>query len=217
VEDRAGRDGVLVVRADDSAGVVVIEAWYDSLEVWRETAGGTERADTDGFVGGRYRGAISPAGAYRPLAAPFVPDDLAALTNLAAAFDDFLPRLPAAALDEGGRWSDGRGAEFRRHADRREAGEPVQRFRWTLKRSEQAPLLADDSLRATVTQETSETGELSWTPRLGPFAWYRRIEVEATVPPRGGVTQPFLSTVLQEVWVTRAPGHPACPQPGEGR
>jgi hypothetical protein len=156
-------------------------------------------------------------GAYRPLAAPFVPDGLASLTNLAAAFDDFLPRLPAAVLHEGDRWSDGLGADFRRHADRRDASEPVQRFRWTLKRSEEAPLVAADSLRATVTQETSETGELSWAPRLGPFAWYRRIEVDATVPPRGGVTQPVRPTVVQEVWGTRAPGHAGCSQPGESR
>lgn len=207
--DRAGRDGLLVVRSADSAGVLLVEAWYDSLAVWRETAAGTEHADTDGFVGGRYRGRLQPDGRFEVFAHPFVPDDLATLADLRRAFDDFFPPLAPVPLALGGVWT-GPGLEIRRLDGGRHGALAVERFRWTRAGAGDEPVTAGDSL-VTVRQETRERGELSWSAAHGPVAWERRIRVDARVPERAGVLRAMTSTVEQDVRVTRQTGHPACP------
>lgn len=207
--DRAGRDGTLVLRAADSAGVLVVEAWYDSLAVWRDTGAGTERADPDGFVGGRYRGRLHPDGRYEPGARPFVPDALAALADLSVALDDFLPPLPPEPLDRRRAWT-GLGLEIRRLEDGRLGGVPVERYRWTRASRRDQPVAANDSVAVAVQEESGEESELSWSPAHGPLAWHRKIRVRARVPARPGVIRAMTSTVEQEVWVTRRYGHPAC-------
>lgn len=207
--DRAGRDGLLVVRSVDSAGMLLVEAWYDSLAVWRETAAGTEHADTDGFVGGRYRGRLQPDGRFEAVVHPFVPDQLATLADLRRALDDFFPPLPPAPLARGSVWT-GPALEIRRLDDAHQGGVAVERFRWTRAGVREEPVAAGDSL-VTVRQETRERGDLSWSAAHGPLAWERRIRVDARVPERQGVLRAMTSTIEQEVRVTRRTGHPVCP------
>ncbi|MSR03201.1 MAG: hypothetical protein EXR94_10775 [Gemmatimonadetes bacterium] len=201
VADRAGRFGLLVLNGRDSSGVVVLEAWYDSLEVWRETAAGREAPETDGVVGGRFRGVLHAAGKYRPLKAPFIPDELADVADLAAVLDDFLPWLPPAPLAAGQQWSDTTGLTIRRLPDRAR----THHYRWTASRRRGDRYAASDSLSVTLDQVIKETGELEWSPEGGPLGWTRQINVSARIPATGGVKRPVRSTVDQTVTVTRRP------------
>lgn len=201
VADRGGRFGVLVLNARDSSGVMVLEAWYDSLDVWRETAAGRESPETDGVVGGRFRGVLQAAGTYRPVKVPFIPDELAEVADLAAVMDDFLPLLPPTPLAVGQQWSDTTGLSIRRLPD----GARTQRYRWTATRRRGDRYAASDSLSVTLDQVIKETGELEWSPALGPLRWTRRINVSARIPATGGVKRPVRSAVEQTVTVTRRP------------
>ena len=199
VADRGGRVGLLVLNGRDSSGVVVLEAWYDSLEVWRETGAGREAPETDGVVGGRFRGVLQPAGAYRPAKVPFIPEDLAEVADLAAVMDDFLPRLPPAPLAPGQQWSDTTGYTIRRLPDAAKA----QHYRWTVTRRRGDQYAATDSLAVTLDQLIKESGELAWSAERGPVSWTRQINISARIPATGGVKRSVRSTIDQAVTVTR--------------
>ena len=95
VEDTAVRQGVLVVRR---LGADSIEAWYDSLEVWRGAGEVRQVPETDGVIGGRFRGLLSSDGRYRSVVRPFIPDPLLDVSDVAVALDEFFPLLPIVAL-----------------------------------------------------------------------------------------------------------------------
>jgi len=198
VADRAGRFGLLVLNGRDSSGAIVLEAWYDSLEVWRESGGAREVPATDGVVGGRFRGLLQLDGRYQALKTPFVPDELAEVADVAAVMDDFLPRL-APGLAPGQERSDPAGLVIRRLPD---AG-TEQRYRWTFTRRRGDRYPATDSLAVTLDQLIRETGELTWSAERGPLGWTRQITVSARIPATGGVKRPIRSTVEQAVAVTR--------------
>lgn len=204
IQDRAGRDGVLAILSRDTTGGLAIEAWFDSLAVWRRTRAGTERGDPEGFLGGRYRGLLLPTGAYESTAVPFVPDQLADLADLRTALDDFFPLLADPPLKPGGVWR-AEGIEIRRVADRDGFGQ----YRWR-KTSRISDSVTVEAGTARIEQQTTETGQLSWSASLGPAAWYRRIEVQARLPRTESVRQGMVSEVLQEIWVTRRPRSPIC-------
>lgn len=199
VADRGGRFGLLVLNGRDSSGAVLLEAWYDSLEVWRETGAGREAPETDGVVGGRFRGVLQPNGAYLPLKAPFIPGDLAEVADLAAVMDDFLPLLPPAPLVPGQQWSDTAGYTIRRLPD----AAKTQHYRWTATRRRGDKYAATDSLSVTLDQLIKETGDLTWSRERGLLTWTRRINVSARIPATGGVKRPIRSTIDQTVTVTR--------------
>jgi len=56
------RDGLWRLRGLPAPAGISVEAWYDSLAVSRTSPEGVLVPDTDGLLGGRYRGALSPAG-----------------------------------------------------------------------------------------------------------------------------------------------------------
>ena len=199
VADRGGRFGLVVVNGRDSSGMIVLEAWYDSLDVWRETGAGREAPETDGVVGGRFRGILMPDGTYQPVRAPFIPDDLANVADLAAVMDDFLPRLAPAPLARHQQLSDTTGFSIRRIPD----ADKTQQYRWTATRRRGDQYAATDSLSVTLNQLIQETGELSWSPERGPLRWTRQINVSARIPATGGVKRSIRSTVDQTVTVTR--------------
>ena len=95
------RDGVLHFRAHPAGDAIAIEAWYDSLALTRESPEATLVPDTDGLLGGRFRGTLSAAGRYAVEARPFVPDEVAEVADVGGALDDLLPPLPPRALAVG--------------------------------------------------------------------------------------------------------------------
>lgn len=209
--DAAGRDGVLVLRSAPVSGGLEIEAWYDSLEVWRDTQDGTERADTDGFVGGRFRGVLSPTGGYRATVRPFVPDDLAALADLSRVLDDFLPPVAPMPLAPGARWSDGPGLVVERLSDERLAGGDVAaRFRWT-RTSRPREIRSADSAAVRMEQAQEEEGEVAWLEGRGPLSWRRTVTVRVSVPAQPGVPAAIASVVTQRIRVVRDESRSRCP------
>ncbi len=115
-----------MIRARDTLGGVAFDAWYDSLALARGSPAGELRPDTDGLLGGRYRGLLGPDGGYTAQARPFVPDEVAEVADLGAALDDLLPPLAPVALAPGQTWR-GPSTVIRRLADTAGAGGPLRR------------------------------------------------------------------------------------------
>jgi hypothetical protein len=183
-------------------GAIVVEAWYDSLAVWRISREGKQSPDTDGFLGGRYRGLLTSEGRYRAIKTPFVPDEVMEVADLATAMEDFLPRLPAVPLAVGAKWKDST-RTIERLADRRESGAVFGRYRWHLKHRRGDRYQATDSVAVTLDQIVNESGELVWSETHGVVSWTRKISIAARIPATGGVKRSVRSIVDQNVSVVR--------------
>ncbi len=180
--EATGRDGVLLVRASPGdGGGIPIEAWYDSLVVWRETPTGRVAPETDGLIGGRWSGVLAPAGAYRAGSAPFIPDEVAAVADLRAVLEDFFPRLPDRALRD------------REH------------YEWSLTRPADTTAVEQDSLQAVMRRETSERGSLTWAQGRGPVHWERTLTISVRITPQSRPSREVKSTVTQRIEVRRLP------------
>lgn len=202
VRNGAGRDGVLLVTARDSSGALALDAWYDSLVVWRETEAGREMPDLDGFLGGRYRGLLAADGRYEAIRLPFVPNEVADIADLAPVLDDFFPRLPGRELAVGAQWTDS-GFTIRRDRDHRAGGEARHRYAWTSTSRYGDRYPAADTLEVTIDQVVREEGQLLWSPRFGPLTWSRTIAITARIPATGGVKRSLRSTIEQRIEVVR--------------
>ncbi len=209
VKATAVRDGVWSFRAHDSSGGVVLEGWYDSLSLRRRTAESEVSADTDGLIGGRYRGLLLPAGGYVEIARPFVPDEVAEVADLSRVARDLFPPLPLKPLGRGESWM-GAGLELARLRDTVVAGRPLLRFRLEARDETRESIPRGDTVPIPVRQTTLEVGDIFWSPTSGLVRRARDITVEATIPSGGRIRLPVRSRVVQRVQLTRLPSEPAC-------
>lgn len=193
-----GRSGVLVVTARDSAGGMLIESWFDSLMVWRAELTGKHLVDTDGVIGGRFLGLLDSAGRYRRLDAPFVPGEIAEITNLTAALDDFFPPVPGTPLEVGQRWQDSTGWVVSRQSDQKN----LQRYRMLGNRTLHSRL-GGDSLADTAQQVERETAQMLWDPTAGLVRWDRSIEAEAAIPANEEIPHGAQTRVEQTIRLER--------------
>jgi len=200
------RDGVLRLRARPAPTGVSVEAWYDSLALSRESPEGKLLPDTDGLLGGRYRGALTPAGRYTAEARPFVPDDVAEVADLGGAMDDLLPPLPAVALAVGQRWSDSSGLELRRLPDSVAGRRVVRRLALRAHAEADQATVRGDTTRLPARQVTVENGQIDWDPAIGLLRRVRRLVVETSVPAGGPLRQPLRSRLEQEGTLVRVGG-----------
>jgi hypothetical protein len=201
--ETVGLDGELRFRAKPAKGdSVQVEAWFDTLSIWRRTAEANLEPDTDPIIGGRYRGVVSRDGHYRADARPFVPDDLAEVADLSRALDDLLPRLPPQAVSVGSTWTDGSGLELRRLAD--SAGvDSVLQFRLSLRRDTREGALRGDSIPLQLNQRFREEGSFAWHVRRGLLRRERHITIETEVPAEPRVRRPVRARVEQSVVLER--------------
>jgi hypothetical protein len=199
----AGRRAIWQFRAAPAADQVALEGWLDSLAVWRRSAETTISPDTDGLLGGRYRGTLSGTGSYTSRARPFVPDEVGEVAGMATALDDFFPPLPQRALAPGQSWNDSAGVTIRRLSDSALSGLLLYRFaleaRWESRRA----AVAGDTLPLELRQLSQERGTFVWHPMLGLLRRDRRIVVETTVPPGRSVRQTVRSKIEQRITVLR--------------
>ena len=209
VEATVDRSGVWSFRARDTAGGLLVEAWYDSLALRRRGADGEVRADTDGLIGGRYRGILAPSGAYTELAQPFVPDEVAEVADLSVAARDLLPPLPERSLAAGESWA-GPGHELARLPDTAVAGRSLLHFRIQARSDTSQVLPRGDTVPIPVRQTVTEAGDIYWSPSSGLVRRTRDITIDATIPTGGRVRQPVRSRVTQRVELTRLPAQPDC-------
>jgi hypothetical protein len=206
----AEREGTWSFRARDSAGGLVLEGWYDSL-VLRHGSGDTLTApDTDGILGGRYRGLLRPAGEYRPLATPFVPDEVAEAADAAAFADDLFPRLPPSPLAVGTRWSDGAGLELERLADSAGAGGPLQRYALRRRAETSEAVPAGDTVPVPLRQTTVDQSRIVWDPARGLLRRTRETVIEASIPAGGRIRTPVRSRVVQRAEFLRVGSSDSC-------
>jgi hypothetical protein len=201
-EGTSERLGVWQLRAHDSAGAVLLEGWYDSLAIRRHTAAGDLVPDTDGLIGGRYRGRLDPTGHYEPTARPFIPDEVAEVADLSAALDDLLPPLPPAPLRPGGTWQDA-GLTITRLADTLAQGRTLQRYSLEARRRASEATPRGDTVPVALAQAMTEQGSFLWDPALGLLAQRRKIEIETSIPAGGRIRAPVRSRIVQHIEVAR--------------
>jgi hypothetical protein len=197
------RRGVWQFRAAPSGQEIALEAWLDSLVLTRRSAETAITPDTDGLLGGRYRGTLSGSGTYSSQVRPFVPDEVAEVAGMATALDDFFPPLPSRQLKPGERWTDSRGSTIRRLPDSALSGLPL--FRYELERKSATRVVARprDSLVVPLRQLSEEHGTFLWHPLLGLVRRDRKIVVQTAVPAGRTVRQSVRSRVEQEITVIR--------------
>ncbi|HEV8454896.1 MAG TPA: hypothetical protein VGQ24_08395 [Gemmatimonadales bacterium] len=203
LKQTAGRRGVWQFRAKPAVDGVSLEGWLDSLSLWRKSRETTIRPDTDGLLGGRYRGALSGSGAYLSQARPFVPDEVAEIAGMATALDDFFPPLPPRLLRPEQAWSDASGVMIRRMADSGMSGTPLYRFELEVRREARSNPMPNDTASLRLRQLSREHGTFVWHPLLGLLRRDRRIVVETSVPAGRAIRQPVRSRVEQRITVLR--------------
>jgi hypothetical protein len=169
--------------------------------VWRTEATGQRAVDTDGVIGGRFLGLLDPEGRYSRIDAPFVPGEIAEITNLTAALDDFFPPVPGTSLDPGQRWQDSTGWIISRQSDQKN----LQRYRMLGHRTLH-PRLGGDSLADTAQQVEQETALMLWDPAAGLMGWDRSIEAEAAIPASDELPHGAQTRVEQTIRLERVSG-----------
>lgn len=178
-EERSGRAGLLLIRATAGDSGLDLLAWFDSLTVWREGPEGRSIPDTEGLLGGRWRGLLQSGGRYTGKVVPFIPDEVAGVADLRGILEDFFPLLPDSALGDGATW------------------------RWSTRTSGDSTTIVEDSLAIPVHRESIETGSLVWSAAVGPVRWEREITVTARIPPGRPFSRGVVSVVRQVVRVER--------------
>jgi hypothetical protein len=202
-EQTTGRRGVWRFSAASEHAGVALEGWLDSLALWRRLRTTQVRPDTDGLVGGRYRGLLTPDGEYQSRKVPFIPAEVAELADMATALNDLLPSLPDQPLRPGQTWTDSAGLTVERLADSGMSGVPLYRFRVEDRRTASAAAVPGDTTLIRLRQSSEEEGVFVWHPSVGLLRRERHITIKTTVPARGVVQQTVRSQVEQRITLTR--------------
>jgi hypothetical protein len=197
------RSGVLRFRARAAGDSLALEAWYDSLALSRESPEVTLRPDTDGLIGGRFRGTLSPDGRYREIARPYIPDGVAEVAGVGRTLEDLLPPLPPRPLTVGEHWTDGAGLELQRIADSSARGGPVRRLLLRSKTRTDTAAVRGDTIQLPATEITTEEGELDWELERGLMRRTRHIVIETSVPAGGPLKLPLRSRMEQQAELVR--------------
>lgn len=197
------RHGRWRFRAAPSGPEIALEGWLDSLSLARRAAESTITPDTDGLLGGRYRGTLTPRGSYSSQVRPFVPDEVAEVAGMATALDDFFPPLPPVRLEVGQVWSDSDGLSIRRLPDSALSGVPLLRFELDRRSESRTAVRLDDTIALSRREVSEEEGAFVWHPTLGLIGRDRRIVVQTTVPVSRAVRQPVRSKVEQQITLRR--------------
>ncbi|HXW96446.1 MAG TPA: hypothetical protein VEI47_02590 [Gemmatimonadales bacterium] len=201
--ETTGRDGILELRAAAQDSLIMLTAWFDTLIVWREGAGERLEPETDGVIGGRYKGSLTVQGAFVSLDRPFVPDEVAQVSDVGDALQELLPPLPPVALQPGQGWKDDLGTVISRLPDGLNGGHRVERYRLTRRSSGEEFRMLPDSIEVRATRRESETGVYEWTAELGVVHWDRGITTDVMVPTGGPVRAPFRTHIEQQATVDR--------------
>ena len=205
------RRGAWQFRAARADTNLSLEGWLDSLTITRRSEETAISPDTDGLLGGRFRGRLSLTGSYTADVHPFVPDEVAEVAGMATALDDFFPRVPPRGLRVGEAWTDSIGLTIKRLPDSVSAGVGLQRF--DMRKREKAKTAASVRDTMPLEQESNEAGQFVWHPQRGLLRRVRSIVVETTVPPSRTVRQAVRSKVEQRVTLVRTPNskrHTVC-------
>jgi hypothetical protein len=198
-----GRRGVWRFRSAPGSDGLSLEGWLDTLSLWRKSPEATIRPDTDGLLGGRYRGTLSSSGTYVSQTRPFIPDEVAEVAGMGTVLDDFFPPLPTRRLRPGQAWSDSAGVTLRRIADSGMSGVALYRFELEMLRESRSAPAPKDTASLHLRQVTRERGTFVWHPLVGLVRRDRRIVVETSVPAGRTIRQAVRSRIDQRITVIR--------------
>ena len=197
------RRGLWQFRSVPSNQNLALEGWLDSLTITRRSEETAISPDTDGLLGGRYRGTLSRLGRYVPQVHPFVPDEVAEVAGMERALDDLFPPLAGRTLVTGEVWTDSAGLSIRRLQDSTGSGVTLLRFELQKRGEAYAAPTAGDTLPIKLEQESEERGSFVWHPVIGLVRRDRTIVIETTVPPSRRVRQAVRSRVEQKITLIR--------------
>ncbi len=204
--EHSSRDGIMVLKASPAGSLVKLEAWFDTLSLWRDGSGQRLVPDTDGLIGGRYKGDLTALGGFTTTDIPFIPDEVAEISDLSNALADLLPPLADTTLRPGQSWKDDFGTVISRTTDGMIGGRPVERYRLIRKATREERRMLPDSTEVKANRVENESGIYSWSPELGLVRWERDVSDLVTVPAGGLVKQPFKTGIDQKVTVLRVGG-----------
>ncbi|MEO8200386.1 MAG: hypothetical protein ABI679_07695 [Gemmatimonadota bacterium] len=200
--EETGEDGIMVLMSRDTAQGLTLEAWFDSLTVFRASADGRLVPETDGVIGGRFRGFLAPLGHYTGRQVPFIPPEVAEVVHLAVALNDLMPELAPHALNPGSTWSDSAGLSVKRLADSTAGGTRLHRYQ-LLRAIPDRPMPAPDSTGIDVVQGEDHRGVFVWDPAVGLLRWDREITIRTLIPPGKDIRQAVRAKVVQHVVLQR--------------
>jgi hypothetical protein len=206
----SSRAGIWQFRATASKDGVMLEGWLDSLNLSRRSAEAIITPDTDGLVGGRYRGTLSHTGEYTSSLQPFVPDEVSEVADMSTALNDFFPPVPPKPLKQGEMWTDSRGLTISRLPDSTASGTNLLRFQVDRQHAAESAPTPADTAALKLEQRTDEHGRYVWNPNHGLVSRDRSIVVETTVPPSRSVRQAVRSRVEQHITLSRNSSDPHC-------
>jgi len=205
------REGELTLRATPNDSGIALVAWFDTLTVWREGSGQRLTPETDGVIGGRFRGQLTSAGLFTSTDRPFVPDEVAQVTDVGDALERLLPRLPPTPLEPGQSSRDDDGLVITRLADGSVFGRVTHRFRLTTRFEGDDLRLLPDSTPVTARRSETETGVYDWLSELGVVRWERQVTIDVSVPAGGVVKSAFRTRIEQLATTTRLEGSCSAP------
>ncbi len=142
----------------------------DSLEL-SQLADATQRTiNVDPVIGARWRLFLTPDGAARVVVQPFVPAEIADVSDIAIAMNDFLPPAPTS--------TPARQAQADGARSWRQVGDSagVSRYRWSQQARRDSNYVTPDNVSISATIDSHENGAVAWDRRRGPVAWIRNIE-----------------------------------------
>jgi hypothetical protein len=182
-EESLRRTGRLVVQGSPGDGGLMLEAWWDSLRLWRRADGRTFEPDAEGLLGGRYRGELRQDGVFLRTASPWVPDEVAEVSDVATALDDLFPPLPGTV-----------GNSFTKLRD------SARTSRWRIVSATSAEYPADSARPFAVKESEESDGILAWG-NDGLLRWDRTVVAVTEV--RETAQRSFRSRVQQRIELQR--------------
>ncbi len=137
--------------------------------------GAREDVDVDAVIGGRWL-----VVGRRVVERPFVPQEVAEVSDLAVVMDDFLPMVPPAL---------GQGTEVHTgvtHWERLADSAGARRYRWLANARSTSAHVVADSVPLQASEDRTESGTGTWAADGRPIAWRREItsQVSSTVRDR---------------------------------
>ena len=148
-----------------------------------ETVDGVSRdIDVDAVIGGKWW-IVTRGDGIAVVQGPFVPADIAEVSDLAVAMHDFLPPSPPR-LAVNARITVGE-----RRWTRMSDSSSVERYRWSESRRRDTNRLVADSVPLSLDEELGETLEMAWRSDRGALTWRRTVTSVTTTRVRGRVVR----------------------------
>ena len=154
------------------ADTLVVTA--DTMSLSESVEGVRTAINVDAVIGARWKIIPGPHGVPEVTDRPVVPQQIADVSDVGTAMDDFFPATPPT-MARGGQLTDSAGRGWRRLAD----SSGIERYHYSGEHRGTTRNVGD-SLTVDTSQRGSETTDFSWDPRVGPLGWTRTILTTVT-------------------------------------